>query len=132
MEATELRIGNYVNHNAYKTYKQGVIRTINHSTCCITAIGDNYKIDTIKLKSIEPIPLTPGWLTKMGFIREGEWVILTFSPRMGIRFYNGNPGECDIVQDGKYIAFKQGHIKYVHQLQNLYFALAGEELTIKL
>jgi hypothetical protein len=32
--------------------------------------------------------------------------------------------------EGKYILPK-GNIKYVHQLQNLYFALTNTELTIK-
>jgi hypothetical protein len=36
--------------------------------------------------------------------------------------------------DGIFYLIRYGfinHIKHVHQLQNLYFALTGEELTIK-
>lgn len=38
-----------------------------------------------------------------------------------------------IVLTGRHLCYKEYNIeiKYVHQLQNLYFALTGEELTIK-
>ena len=32
----------------------------------------------------------------------------------------------------RYVEFKNMEIKYLHQLQNLYFALTGEELEVKL
>jgi hypothetical protein len=37
----------------------------------------------------------------------------------------------DLIHDGSTIGFGFKHIKYVHQLQNLYFALTGEELKLK-
>jgi hypothetical protein len=113
MKATELRIGN-------------LLLLPNNQPVEIS-------IDSIKeIKSgIHPyefIPLTEKWLLRFGFTFNGDWLQLDFFPRMGIRFYNGNYAECDIIQDDKYIAFKNGHVQYVHQLQNLYFALTGEEL----
>lgn len=82
-------------------------------------------------ENFEPIPLTKQWLEKFGFVRENEWVGFMFAKyRMGLRFYRGNSAECDIIQDGKFISFGHGHIKYVHQLQNLCYALTGEDIAI--
>ena len=47
---------------------------------------------------------------------------VTYNEKEGLlRFSNGHPKGTSLIP----------HIKYVHQLQNLYFALTGEELTIK-
>jgi hypothetical protein len=66
-----------------------------------------------------PIPLTEEWLLKFGFE-------ITNNFQTKDRFQTHK-------QDG-IIWFEYGYIsielKYVHQLQNLYFALTGEELTI--
>ena len=64
-------------------------------------------------------------------IKKGEWAGLIGKYRIGIRFFGGNSAECDIIQDRKFIAFGNGHIKYVHQLQNLFHSLTGTELTKK-
>tara|TARA_R110000796_G_C14252290_1_gene398774 strand:+ start:140 stop:511 length:372 start_codon:yes stop_codon:yes gene_type:complete len=75
-----------------------------------------------------PIPLTEEWLLKFGFIahtnrvwfRDGEFLGID----LGIEIY--------FVQQHTtcegYLAFIRTPIKYVHQLQNLYFALTGKEL----
>ena len=72
-----------------------------------------------------PIPLTEEWLIKFGFVRVG---MLTMrldkftcycEEDYTDNFCLGDIELFDVVP------------KYVHQLQNLYFALTGEELTIK-
>jgi hypothetical protein len=62
------------------------------------------------------IPLTPEWLERMGF---------EFNADEGYFSYElpNKPQGIDRI--------KVGNGVYVHQLQNLYFALTGEELTIK-
>ena len=84
-------------------------------------------IDTMETHSYEPIPLTEEWLIKFGFDFDGYcsyWkseIELT-KDTMDEHFQSFNnvgSGLC------------QKEIKYVNQLQNLYFALTGEELTIK-
>jgi hypothetical protein len=77
----------------------------------------NYAIPSDKLK---PIPLTEEWLLKFGFDKIDFQFIKNGIKLFPIRdlYYRGNfPIKSDI--------------KYVHQLQNLFFALTGEELTIK-
>lgn len=73
-----------------------------------------------------PIPLTEHWLLKLGFIKSDEWYILngyyaSFDADYPLWF--GQQGCCqyDTIKDG---------VKYVHELQNLYFALTNNELTI--
>lgn len=73
---------------------------------------------------IEPIPLTPEWLERMGFENIPK----------GSVCYRGPFQICNYNEDGVFCfdhGDRQAHIRYVHQLQNLYFAMTGEELTIK-
>lgn len=105
MEASELRIGNLI-------MKDGDEIIVSHHTFYHLEIyGEDY----------EPIPLTEEWLEKSGFKSTVEWLLK----------YKNN--STLLVSDVKY-GFQNipiQKIKYVHQLQNLYFALTGEELTIK-
>jgi hypothetical protein len=104
MEENELRIGNWV-----LSPTQGEIQ-----------IENGWQID--EGEEVKPIPLTEEWLEKFGF----EYSDL-----------NGDSGLWKIPPFqiyGKYNQFLYDYrldVNYVHQLQNLYFALTGEELTIK-
>ena len=113
MKATELRIGNFVLTKDGITIVTDVLEfgiNINHD-CWIYDIQD-----------IKPIPLTEEWLVKMGFVpAKGSSI-------SGIWFSNGFIDYCI---SGGSTCFKQEpirRIKYANQLQNLYFALTGEEL----
>ena len=92
-------------------------------------------------KVLEPIPLTEEWMLKFGFERVSEkW--FCFKDRFYLLAHSHtiyHPVESKyelkfldlyLKSDGVQHAMI-GSIKYVHQLQNLYFALTGEELTIK-
>jgi len=78
------------------------------------------------MDEIEPIPLTEEWLLKFGFEKLNliAWrcgniiieTVLGFNVRM-------------MATEESSVFIKK--IKHVHQLQNLYFALTNEELTIK-
>ena len=103
MKPNELRIGNWV-----ETF-EGVIQ-----------IQNGWEID--EGNECQPIPLTEEWLEKFGFEYSdlngdsGLWKIPPF------QIY----GKCN-----QFIYEYALDVNYVHQLQNLYFALTGEELTIK-
>ncbi|MFN7656446.1 MAG: hypothetical protein ACK5OW_01520 [bacterium] len=128
MKASELRIGNLVNlmlnHEDFETIRVDVTDLINIPN------GGVY----------EPIPVTEKWFEKFGFYRDGEYWsrgINDYKYCFKYRdwadnwaFYQEFTDSPDDRDDGvKYpISFD---IKYVHQLQNLWFALLFEELTIK-
>lgn len=82
--------------------------------------GTNYK-------DIVPIPLTEELLLKIGFKRNGNyWDKGCFS----LPIHPTKSGGEFILVPNNFVAAIP--LKYLHQLQNLYFALTGEELTISL
>jgi hypothetical protein len=132
MDAKQLRIGNYLT-------RDGVFNVIeNHLTVC--CIDENYihtkywsEIDEsfvfVKFKqNYIPIPLTKKWLIKFGFEINLEWDNTFFT---SINILNGDY-VINIDVNAKVLMFNgvELRIYYVHQLQNLYFALTNEDLTI--
>lgn len=116
MKASELRIGNFVKsidieYVVSQIDVHGNIKGVEGDT--------SFNID----KTTEPIPLTEEWLLKFGFQKNGCYYI---SEETNIEFYLTN-GKLYCELYGETIF----NIENVHQLQNLYFALTGEELTIK-
>ena len=77
--------------------------------------------------AVEGIPLTEEWLLKFGFDENLELVI---RESLSIEF---NEDMQASLWAGLYIAGEADSLKieYVHQLQNLYFALTGEDLEVK-
>ena len=95
----------------------------------------DYKTD--KIWQAEPIPLTEEILLKFGFKEvEGERWCDTHEEFEECNYYclgafkiYYNP-ETDKFEDDSLYDFNV-NLKYVHSLQNIYFALTGEELTFK-
>ena len=83
------------------------------------AIRLKYEHDTYCQYSefISPIPLTPEWLERLGFVNHRKNIY----SKEGINFIHYKEGVI-------YLAGPR-HINlfYVHQLQNLFFALTGHE-----
>lgn len=131
MKSNELRIGNWVtcyNH----TFRVGVLE----KTYCEDMDADEGGFD---YNNCEPILITTELLEKSGF---WKWSNKFFGLEMErntlvndhicIRCKKDGTMKL-IVHDGRPNAgFEVNGIKYVHQLQNLYFALIGKELEIKL
>jgi len=117
MEAQELRIGNLVMDNAkVKIVTSGMI--------------SNWDIIKRDYGGYKPIPLTEEWLVRFGFILEDLSYMKNIKARMKLVFFDGIISQFSIMQDNKEISFASNQIKEIHQLQNLYFALTGEELTL--
>ncbi|MCT4085466.1 hypothetical protein HZP81_17095 [Elizabethkingia anophelis] len=109
MEANELRIGNYVNHNGFAPITIDAVDIIH-----CQQHPEAYK----------PIELTEEWLLKLGF-NKSKFSSNCFKITNGYKF--DFAGGKVLYLD----SIRLEHIKYIHQLQNLHFALGGEELTIK-
>ena len=117
MKASELRIGNlYRKHN-------GQIETITSDVLQVLAKD----ICPVHLRP-QPIPLTEEWLERIGFHHiKGSQVFTRHDWFCGVVFNDEYGYQVILKKDNWSMFFGE----YVHQLQNLYFALTGEELTIK-
>ncbi len=133
MKVTELRVGNLASHNE-EVLKIGIIDfgEFEHSNL---------------LEELEPIPLSEIWLKNLGFdverVYEGHTkkVVSLTCYIMGWyvtweKFIIGKPLEYSMWTDSLKKKPELGtcihsHLKYVHELQNIYFALTKKELIIK-
>ena len=115
MKGNELRIGNWVDWNG----ENGVVSQIlEHEV--VFKCGEDTLISELK-----PIELTEEILLKCGFTENKFSYIYEDDTRVSV-YVNDNFFFCQI--DNVVI----NNIKFLHQLQNIYFALTNEELTIKL
>ena len=144
MEAKELRIGNLVSVTREKDNQKY------EKVVSLTAVGiETFSIkedDLIKVAvkdKLNPIPLTEEIIVKCGFEKyEGDdypfytrhnLVISDSYYGYGLFIiYTDHYGFNDPLLGANEIDVKLQDVKYVHQLQNLYFALTGEELDIEL
>jgi hypothetical protein len=80
-------------------------------------------------KFFNPIPLTPEILEKAGFNMEGKYIWLKIDEAFELcTFASGTPG-VGLYFEGQWLG---DTFNYLHQIQNLFFALTGEELKIEL
>lgn len=113
VKATELRIGNWVYAQSRKLAK-GM-----HEAVQVRVVTTQWQ------NNWWPIPLTEQWLKRMGFNTLPEKRFYIFHKERVLFEYWLLDGS--IVVEGGFLPSKN---HYVHQLQNLYFALIGEELKI--
>ena len=124
MKANELRCGNYYQDQNGNTEKL-----------------ETFEINFCKIEypdGLQPIPLTEEWLQKFGFENEKNIMNLRISEDLYLIFTKSNTDKIVFIE-----SFEENHngriettsifppCNYVHQLQNLYFSLTGEELTLK-
>jgi len=150
MKANELRIGNWVKIKD-EIFEEGYLTGYDIYTTNefqITGFNDGSSMKDCKVicfyeipgklfggtihsgcrdLDIDPIPLTEEWLLKFGFEN------LSLTPK-----FDGSKCNFTFYWEVDEIVLRENYedifitrISYVHQLQNLYFALTGEELEIK-
>ena len=146
MKPEELRIGNYV----FPLDQGGEQLNIAHKVTLITRtyVGVTFTTEINRAYSeIEGIPLTEEWLTRFGFkeviehydgfsehsyeLTYREGCIDTFTVSYDAEDFSLALFESSDNHDEELgIVPNANKVRYVHQLQNLYYALAGEELTL--
>lgn len=132
MKPSELRIGNFF-HRIDRTKEVHIpisiplkVITIGFDGCDCLHYEQNPALvtvwDNVNYRDMSPIPLTEEWLLKMGFEKDGEgdWQKGDFA------FTLGSEGLKLFMEYG----FINPPIKFVHQLQNLFYCLTGEELKL--
>ena len=126
MKANELRLGNLVTATlTNEIYEIGIwaLRVIEDGN-----YQNSYDTET---KVYKAIPLTEEWLLKFGFKKQLDksFAKNDFSIFLDKRFKT-NLFLQENQEDFKWFSYEL-KVEYIHQLQNLYFALTGEELKIK-
>ena len=133
MNAEELRIGNLVTDQFYESFKttidvdsiddKGINLQIcddgNYPECAQRWIEPEYEFE-----ELQPILLTEEWLVKFGLTKLTKYNFLLGCYEL---LLNPITNEWNLCLKGGIVA----RLKYVHQLQNLYFCLCNKELTIK-
>ena len=127
IEAKDLRLGNYVNEQ----YWDSVDGCFKFAKIVVDGIYKKHIVcennGAYNLDDIQPIPLTENWLVRCGF-------------EFGIKLENFTKGKHQFIEldclngyfseSGIFYYGLNTEIKYLHQLQNLYWCLCGEELKI--
>jgi len=116
MKATELRVGNYINEVG-----TGIIQVTPEN---ILYLYKQYGITN----KFDPIKLTKEWMVRFKFKQ------YTPMQEPSTWFNMIKIMDKSLYSDGIYRwNGRENHVilRYVHQLQNLYFALTGEELPTK-
>lgn len=145
IKANELRIGNFIVDDDGALSKVIGFKPYDHSVRCDEEEGCDILIDihgadgkirrgyAAESTTVSPIPVTSKWLERCGFVngaidREEYWTLefnetekFSFTD-IGLRY-----GIQGVAQ---YEWSKVDHITHLHQLQNLYYWLTGEDLTI--
>ena len=120
MNVSELRIGNYYQKEHLEGFERwGVVEDV-----------DFFRSSD----ELEAIKLTPEIMVLFGFENEDDEIDYSEFVKKNV-VINSEGSDCqepftfkiDSYDASRFISIE---IKYVHQLQNLYYALTGEELTL--
>ena len=147
MKTQELRIGNYL----YYEHTTHIVSGVHGNKVYSWWVKDGEPVIEYEAKDIsgtqvenpyldvisqfEPIPLTDEWLEKFGF-KKSDNVDITIEYRLNDFFsiwkkYGYNVFYISQYNENNTELINTTQIKEVHQLQNLYFTLTGEELILK-
>ena len=111
MEANELRLGNFINFEQTTHVVSGIVNKTIYSFW----LKDIEKKDLYSavIYDYKPLPITEEWKEKLKDTP-------LFMDKIGFVIF----------KNGYTYSFIWEDYPFVHQLQNLYFALTGEELTL--
>lgn len=143
MRANELRIGNYISRPDLASGDLRIEQILELGTEKVTTTGPIKVISFYE--HIKPIQLTEEWLLRFGFthtLLNDDFKIDSWCIRIPCDWGNQLIIEAKVEEIDKGIeayliatharALRvQRKYQYAHQLQNLYFVLTGEELTLK-
>ena len=126
IQENKLRVGNLLN---YQTAEGDVVNLTTDFHAIKWATEDPKGFNLVH----SPIPITEEWLIKFGFKQYNDFGVKfnTFDlmPLCGFG-YDIDTKQVVILEKGNPNShWIERKIEYVHELQNLYFALRGQELT---
>lgn len=126
IEPNELRIGNLVIGNIVYEGKVLTFERFNESLNVVFfSDGSEWGIGEY-LTDIQPIPITEEWLLKFGFSIEDN-NSYQLDTDLGFSIWGRIGQAFNVYVNSDSIGNEK---QYVHELQNLYFALTGKELKL--
>lgn len=124
MNVEELRIGNII----FISWKNAVNKRV--AVVNLGAIMDLASNGSGSAYNYKPIPLSEKWLIKFGFEKQVTRYMVSYKKGLiDISYFNKS--KVISIYVGAQRIDNGERIKHVHQLQNLYFALTGEELEVR-
>ena len=120
IKTNELRIGNFVSiNNGFEMLVHSIFQDDTVYLDFIPPLINESDVWEEDYKDLIAIPLTEEWLLKAGF------------KKIGRLFYHDSFFACELSSHNelRFEDLDNLYIKYVHQLQNLYFCFCGEELV---
>lgn len=128
MEAKEFRIGNLLTSKEWGNVGKVEGIEITQDAFELKVKGYVHRLEKDKYFDLAPIELTEEWLTNFGFVEETKnEFILRQHPIIFNIHRNLITGEFMSRINPNYSIL----VKYVHELQNLFFALTKRELELK-
>ena len=119
IDIKELRIGNYVQpiNESGREAKIGTVFAIGRYLVSVNSNNNPYDYHCI-----EPVLITEDILSKCKFVKqELDNTVIYYNPLMELdAYFRLNGVDYDV------------EVKYLHQLQNLFFDLTGKELEVNL
>ena len=142
IQGKDIRIGNYLKDRGGKTIRVDFIEHVENGFD--TKFGQKMFIEGQEVHPMteytdytEPIELTPDWMEKLGFEKTddyGDQVYYEPKDRKNRNFYicfDHDDISFGLVVFGNCtnLIYDDINLQYVHQFQNLYYALTGVELS---
>ena len=128
MKANDLRIGNYYMFADYDGIVYRQVKEIKHNEFGLLSDYDGVNFDICR-----PIPITEEWLLKFGFYYQSSdknYVVKSKQENNNsIKKIDGDWCYNNDYSDASCYFVRE--LRYIHELQNLYYALNEEELIIK-
>jgi len=140
MKETELRIGNLVSQNGFQCLVYSIEsamprREERFNDKVVITLYDS-GLATVTLDQISAVTLTEEWLLKFGFAKQDYTMSGCDIYKLGNiiimnSFVNPQRESMGITIEGiSPPTWSLKDLQWVHQLQNMYFALTGKELTL--
>ena len=138
IQGKEIRIGNYLKDRGGKVLRVDFIEYVQDGFD--TKFGQKMFIEGQEVHPMteysdyaEPIPITNDWLIKLGFklYPSGYYCLDVSGEKVYISIGLKHDTEPNLILDSgeKALSYDLKHIRYIHQLQNLFYSLAGVELS---
>lgn len=136
IDVKDLRIGNYVINGDYADIGTMMVHHVSDQDIHYESLCS---VNSVEASRINSIPITEEWLFSLGFVSmDLDYSVAYYIEYVkNVRFQVWLDGSCRIWYNaGKgwqehYDNELPIHVKSVHQLQNIYFALTGKELEHK-